>query len=110
MKQYFVRVDRWYYPKNKLEEAIITLVRQEFDRVLMTEDDLKGFRDDLSFQINLLNKGHFRAKPLSVNEWQSNDYLCIRRDVKEGIDDLLMLQAVEVSRVFGKEVRDANLH
>lgn len=102
-KQYFIRIDRWYYPKNNLETAIIEKVKKDFNNVLIDESDLTNFSDDLRFATVSLNQYYKRAKPLICKGWQSNNRLCIRRDVGEGIDDLVILEGVEVARVFGKE-------
>lgn len=102
-KQYFIRIDRWYYPKNNLETAIIEKVKKDFNNVLIDESDLKKFEDDLKAAIASLNQYYKRAKPLLFRGWRSNNRLYIRRDTAEGIDDLVILEAVEVARVFGKE-------
>ena len=103
MKQYFVRIERWYYPKNNLETAIIEKVRSEYNNVLLQENELQNFGKDVSFCVSLLNADFKRAKPLICTKLGSNLSLSIRRDVKEGIDDLVILEAVEVSRVYGLE-------
>lgn len=102
MKQYFVRIERWYYPKNNLETAIIEKVKSEYNNVLVDEGALNLFLYDVHLMVVFLNADFKRAKPL-ITEFGSNLRMSIRRDVKEGIDDLVILEAVEVARVYSLE-------
>lgn len=102
-KQYFIRIDRWYYPKNNLETAIIEKVKKDFNNVLINESDWANFADDLRLAIVSLNQYYKRAKPLIFKGLDSKKRLYIRR---ENDEDLVILEVVEVSRVFGKEGGD----
>lgn len=103
MKKYLVRIDKWFYAKNRLEEAAIELIKKQFNNTLVNESELEAFRNGLSIKIGWLNNQHKRAKPLVVGNIMSS---LTPKSIFIGTsteNDLVQLQAVEVAHVFGKE-------
>ncbi|MCP1384473.1 hypothetical protein [Runella salmonicolor] len=97
MKQYFIRIEKWYYAKNQLEEAAIEMIQARFSHQLVDANSLKVFWLILDNELKKLNIHHHRAKQLSRFEGTSRFQQKIGR---ANIDDLIIIEAVEVKGMF----------
>lgn len=99
MKQYFIRIDRWYYAKNQLEEASIEMFNTEFAHQLVEEKNLSAFWESLESKLLQLNKKHKRAKPLSLFTGTHKTLAMIGRSDRD-IDGLIFIDTVKVKGTF----------
>ncbi len=97
MKKYFIRIEKWFYAKNLLEEAAIELVRKELSNQLVEASDLRAFWLFVDEKIKLLNIVHHRAKPLGRFEGTSRFQQKIGRSA---IEEFIVIEAVEVKGTF----------
>jgi predicted alpha-1,6-mannanase (GH76 family) len=73
MNNYFAKVAQELTWKNKLDKAICQLLKDEYERKLLTEDELviKGIK--IQETVQKLNHQHPRCKPISVRVQQHDE-------------------------------------
>lgn len=87
MKYYLGEVRQTLVPKNKLEKAIQTQLKDVFERKLIKESDLQGYMNEIKRNIEGLKHVYPNCKPIKVYWWTPALYADKAKDyVLGGVD------------------------